>query len=339
MTMRLWGLVCAFIAFGSSWALAGPNERAIAAFRSGDYETAYTLLEPASRRRDAEAQYYLGRMLVEGLGMEREPAEGIRYWRQSAQAGFALSQVALGDVFSDGKFANQNYGEALKWRQQAADQGQPAAQYALAGMYFGGQGVPQDYVKAHAWANVSAARANQDNETELAGNAMALRDKVAELMSPAQVADAQGLARNWMAATGKSASQSADGDRNAKNDAADSGEASRSGGSTIKAKREDDAARKAREEAQAAKKRRAAQAEDEARKKAAEKRDNSKKAAEPVRKSGNRPSAHAYSYQLWREGNIPAGVVRASTPWGTLVCRGHSNNGWGGPEVRYCRWK
>jgi TPR repeat protein len=56
-------------------------------------------------------------------------------------------------------------------------------------MYNNGQGVPQDYVLTHMWFNLSAAQGDQA--------AAKNRDDVAKLMTPAQIAEAQKLAREW----------------------------------------------------------------------------------------------------------------------------------------------
>ena len=56
-------------------------------------------------------------------------------------------------------------------------------------MYAIGQGVPQNYILAHMWINLSAAQANQ--------KAIQARDMVASKMTPAQIAEAQRLAREW----------------------------------------------------------------------------------------------------------------------------------------------
>jgi uncharacterized protein len=49
--------------------------------------------------------------------------------------------------------------------------------------------VPRDYVRAHKWLNLSAARGNNF--------AIKYRDNIAERMTPAQIAEAQKLAREW----------------------------------------------------------------------------------------------------------------------------------------------
>ena len=83
-----------------------------------------------------------------------------------------------------------DYATALKEYRPLAEQGHAAAQYNLGLMYANGKGVPQDYVQAHMWFNIAAA---QDNE-----NAREQRDIVAKRITPAQVAEAQALAREWM---------------------------------------------------------------------------------------------------------------------------------------------
>ncbi|MEC4687440.1 MAG: SEL1-like repeat protein, partial [Nitrospirota bacterium] len=67
--------------------------------------------------------------------------------------------------------------------------GNAKAQFNLGGMYLGGRGVPQDYVQAHMWVNLAAAQG-----LEAARNN---RDRASKQMPPAQLAEAQRLAREW----------------------------------------------------------------------------------------------------------------------------------------------
>jgi TPR repeat protein len=106
-----------------------------------------------------------------------------------ANQGNARAQTSLGVMYRDGLGVPQSYAEALKWYRLAADQGLASAQFFLGGMYANGQGVPQDYVLAHMWFNLSAAQGDQA--------AAKNRDDVAKLMTPAQIAEAQKLAREW----------------------------------------------------------------------------------------------------------------------------------------------
>ena len=97
---------------------------------------------------------------------------------------------------SSGDGAQQDYIEAASWFRQAAEQGNADAQFNLGALYYSGQGVPQDYVEAHKWRNLAASRASAETRQQY-GDA---RDEVAERMTSQQLADAQKLAREWLAA-------------------------------------------------------------------------------------------------------------------------------------------
>ena len=79
--------------------------------------------------------------------------------------------------------------EALAQWQAAAGSGDRRAMHALGRLYLQGLGVLQDYVEAHKWLNLAASRGE--------AAAVAERDALAEKMTPAQVAEAQALARAW----------------------------------------------------------------------------------------------------------------------------------------------
>lgn len=68
------------------------------------------------------------------------------------------------------------------------------AQHALGSDYALGDGVPKDYVQAHMWFNTAASRAS---DAEVRKEMAMFRDHVAAKMTPAQIAKAQRLAREW----------------------------------------------------------------------------------------------------------------------------------------------
>ena len=117
---------------------------------------------------------------------------------EDAQEGSALAQYVLGAMYQLGEIVPQDYTEAAKWISRAADQGLAIAQFALGRMYALGQGVPEDPVRAHMWFSLSAGRAAQiTGANKLAYDADEMRDALAQTMSPAQIEEAQNLAREW----------------------------------------------------------------------------------------------------------------------------------------------
>ncbi len=162
-------------------------EAGVEAYQRGDYATALTKFRPLAQQGDARAQYKLGLIYSKGQGVPQDYAEALYWYRQAAEQGDASGQFGLGGMYFDGRGVPRDYAEAARWYRQAAEQGDARAQINLSGMYLDGRGVPQDYVQAHMWISLAAAQGHEDART--------LRDLLSARMTPAQLADAQRLAR------------------------------------------------------------------------------------------------------------------------------------------------
>jgi len=177
-------------------ALGGQLEDAQAAYERDDYATAYRLYKPLAEQGDASSQFKLGIMYHNGRGVPKDNAEAAKWYRKAAEQGDAQAQFNLGQMYREGKGVLQDYAEAVKWYRKAAEQGDAQAQYNLGTMYFNRQGVSPDYVLAHMWFNLAASRFPA-SEGEHRDMAVRNRDRVASEMTPAQIAEAQRLAREW----------------------------------------------------------------------------------------------------------------------------------------------
>ena len=98
-------------------------------------------------------------------------------------------------MYRNGNGVTQDYAESVKWYRKAAERGYAWAQHNLGVMYTRGLGVVQNYVDAHVWLDLAAKQGNK--------KAAEISAIVAELMTPAQIAEAQRLAREWLAKRGK----------------------------------------------------------------------------------------------------------------------------------------
>jgi len=161
------------------------------AYNQGDYATALKEWQPLAEQGDAVAQYNLGFMYDNGQGVPQDYGEAARWYRLAAEQGKASAQHNLGLLYYRGQGVPQDYTQARDWYLKAAEQGHAFAQANLGVMYWMGPGVLQDYVQAHMWANLAAAQGQEQAPT--------LRDILAKKMTPAQIADAQELAREWLA--------------------------------------------------------------------------------------------------------------------------------------------
>jgi len=133
-------------------------EDGAAAYQQGDYARALQEWTPLAEKGNQQAQYNIGYMHFNGIGVPKEPTQAVR------------------------------------WFTMAAEQGDAAAQMSLGVMYGTGQGVPRDYSKAYIWLTLAAARLPYGEDRD---QAVKDRDIVSAKMTRAQITEALGQALNW----------------------------------------------------------------------------------------------------------------------------------------------
>lgn len=162
-----------------------------------DYSKAATWYRMAAEQGDAKAQFRLGLMSYLGQGVPRDYKEAARWYRMAAEQGDPQAQYNLGALYESGPGAvPRDLAQAAMWYRKAAEQGCGKAQVSLGFHYEHGKGVPQDDVLAYMWYHIAASRfppaATYERDT-----AARDRDNVAARMTPAQIAEARRMAREW----------------------------------------------------------------------------------------------------------------------------------------------
>ena len=152
-----------------------------------------TLTIEAAEQGVAMAQAWMGSMYAKGEGVSKDYQEAARWFRLAADQGDANAQSFLGLVYYGGEGVPQDYQESARWFRAAAEQGQGQSQYALGEMYAKGEGVPEDDIQAYMWANLAASRLTGDTRQK----SVELKDTIAKLLTPEQIAEAQRLSREW----------------------------------------------------------------------------------------------------------------------------------------------
>jgi TPR repeat protein len=79
----------------------------------------------------------------------------VNFFRMAADKGHSSAQFELGQMFAQGLGVTQQFEEAAHWYLLAAAQGHRQAQFHLGFLYSHGQGVEQSYVKAYQWYCIS----------------------------------------------------------------------------------------------------------------------------------------------------------------------------------------
>ncbi|KAG0226238.1 hypothetical protein BGW41_004235, partial [Actinomortierella wolfii] len=135
---------------------------------SRNYTEAAIWYRKAAEQGDAEAQYLLGKMYLDGTGVEQNN-KVIIWIRKVADQGNADSQTSLGILFSKGIGVVKDESEAFAWFLKAAKQGNSKAQCQLGLMYLRGQGVQCDASEALKWIRKSADQDDADGLKALVG--------------------------------------------------------------------------------------------------------------------------------------------------------------------------
>jgi uncharacterized protein len=161
----------------------------------------------------SSAQNNLADAFALGLGVPQNLAEAFKWYRIAADQSSSYAENVLGVAYEHGLFFARDDAEAFRWYRRAAngvyerpnDTWIHSPQYNIAAMYASGRGTAQDNVRALMWFTLAAAlgdiRPPDPFGVDLAGTpkptSIEQRDRLMAQMTPAQIAEAQRLAREW----------------------------------------------------------------------------------------------------------------------------------------------
>ncbi len=118
--------------------------KALRHYRKENYRAAADGFQSAAEDGHARAQYYLGRLHMEGWGVRKSDDLALSWFKKSAEQGDPAGQNSLGLMYDLGRGVAEDDAKAVKWYARAANQGLPFAQTNLGEMYEQGQGVRRD---------------------------------------------------------------------------------------------------------------------------------------------------------------------------------------------------
>jgi TPR repeat protein len=154
-----------------------------------DYNEAIKWFTAAAVQGNAGAQFNLGLIYHNGNGITQDYKEATKWYTKAAEQGNASAQHNLGLLYYNGNGVSKDYKEAFKWYKKAAEQGNLIAYVKLSLMYYQGEGVIEDFVEAYKWA-LLAGMNGQD--------VAKFKQFIAAKMTPAQIAEAQNLAKEFV---------------------------------------------------------------------------------------------------------------------------------------------
>jgi TPR repeat protein len=198
----LGGCLVALSLFG--YATAGTYEDAQSALLKGDYPAALRLLRPLAAHGNREAQFTLGVMYDSaGMGVPSDCLKAVSWFRKAADQGQAAAEYALVRKYLSGdECLLKDIAEGVRLDRKAAQQGYVPAQFTLGAMYFHGVDVPQDNLQAYFWFTLAIANDHPSkNDPRQLVKLREWRNQVAEKLTPAQISQAERLAREWIPKT------------------------------------------------------------------------------------------------------------------------------------------
>ena len=187
----------------------------------------FTDIKELAEQGNSEAQYHLGMMYNNGIGVEKDPKKAFEWFGKAASSGDPLASFKLGCYF-DGQFEGVvpidldksfqynlfaakagyslaqsevgnsffkqgKFGEAAHWWQLAAKQGYPRALYNLSSCYKEGKGVSAENALAYAYFKL----AKLASEGKISQNAQTGLDEVKRTMSSKELAKAEHIVASW----------------------------------------------------------------------------------------------------------------------------------------------
>jgi len=116
---------------------------------------------------EAEAQFRLGKLYRDGVGVEKNKDQVYHWFRKSAEQDNADAQAALGKCYQEGLGIEKDEEQAVDWLRKAAEQGNADAQAALGFCYLEGLGVKEDEEQAVDWLRKASKQDNADAQAAL----------------------------------------------------------------------------------------------------------------------------------------------------------------------------
>lgn len=144
-------VVAALASTGSAVAQNAPAVSVAASTKPHDVAWAALPIDELRQRAHANevpAMEELGRRLIAGTGVPRDPPTGVAWFQRAAEAGSPTAAFNVGVMYDRGFVLERNAEKAVEWYRKAVEGGIAPAKHNLALMLREGRGAPQDGPKA-----------------------------------------------------------------------------------------------------------------------------------------------------------------------------------------------
>lgn len=145
-----------------------------------------------AQQGNKDAQFFLGRRLHKGYGVERNTIQAIEWYTRSANNGAVPAQLNLGLIYVFGEGISANESKARYWLEKAASGGDNRASFTLAML----DEKQRKLVDAYKWYELSTRDGMLSDRVKVEA-----RDKIGKLamnLSSEDINNARTLADGWL---------------------------------------------------------------------------------------------------------------------------------------------
>src|SRR5271157_5009993 len=116
-----WSIGVAVLGILTGCALfAADTSAGLRAFQEGDYKTALREFKAGAEQGQANAQYNLAVLYLQGLGVTKDTDEAFRLFRLAADQGHAQAEFRVGEMREKGWGAAPSFADAQRWYEMSA---------------------------------------------------------------------------------------------------------------------------------------------------------------------------------------------------------------------------
>ena len=140
------------------------QEHAVAAFRDGRHDVAMELFRDLAADGSGLGEYYVGRMYLEGLGVQQNEQEALTWLRRAAESNCREAQYMLSPAFGYEAPNRPSESDSVGWLVRCAERGHAEGQYLLAVHLATGKDMPQRNDEALKWYLRAAGNGHAEAE-------------------------------------------------------------------------------------------------------------------------------------------------------------------------------
>ena len=132
---------------------------------SKEYEMSIGELIDLAQKDDDEAQFMLGAFYQQGIQVNVDLQESVKWYKRSAMNGNTYAMINLGNMYNEGKGVEQDSFKAFDWNLEAAKKGDASGMFNVSKKYEYGIGVEIDLEKAKYWGEKAEKLKNANDKS------------------------------------------------------------------------------------------------------------------------------------------------------------------------------